>query len=184
MAGGAEWNFEHEKNKLIRTQILPRYLLWKWNPRKDGRWWRRWKSENLFWRLYPSGLRWGWVGWGWEPGRKWQKKAKMGESGVFVGHIPAVSQEAISTASSDWEGTEEGMKIEGRYLKKNKKKLVFHIPLALRFHGNRFHNTVAFESACGAACVFLTRLWPHKRKPIGATERKKSVGKKRRCRGR
>lgn len=61
---------------------------------------------------------------------------------------------------------------------------LFHIPLVLRFHSNHFHNTVTFEGACGAAYVFLTRLWPHKRKPRGDTERKKREGKKRVYRGR
>lgn len=130
------------------------------------------------------------MGWGWiwilsENGERKQKiKNKItGESCVFVGHFPAVSQEAISTASSDRERTEEGMKIEEKKRGDMKKK-VFHIPLVLRFHGNHFQNTVAAESACGAAYVFLTRLRPHKRKPRGDTERKKREGKKLGCRGR
>lgn len=65
------------------------------------------------WKPILAALSW-WlmVGWGWATEQKWEKRKEKQESGVFVGHIPAVSQEAISTLSSDWEGTEEGMKIE------------------------------------------------------------------------
>lgn len=48
----------------------------------------------------------------------------------------------------------------------------------LRFHGNRFHNTVAAESDCGAAAyVFFDKVAAtQKGKPRGDTERKKRDG--------
>lgn len=54
------------------------------------------------WKPILAALSW-WlmVGWGWATEQKWEKRKEKQESGVFVGHIPAVSQEAISTLSSD-----------------------------------------------------------------------------------
>lgn len=106
--------------------------------------------------------------WGGSAKKNVEKKSKN----IFVGHIPTVSQEAISQ-------TEERMKITEKKMKDNIKKTLFDIPLVLCFHSNHFHNTVTFKGACGAAYVFLTRLWPYKRKPRGDTERKKIEGKKR-----
>ena len=62
------------------------------------------------------------LGWGWA--------AETGIWGVFVEHVSAVSREEISTASSDTEGTEEGMKTDGEkrkmtWIKKKRRKKDF-----------------------------------------------------------
>lgn len=130
---------------------------------ESGRWWRRWKRENVFWQLYPGAG---------------QKKAKTGTGCL---RLTIVSQEALSTTTSaDWEGMKIEEKNEGQNTK-NPRFSTFHWCCC---HGNHFHNTVAVKSAYGAACTFLTRLQPHKGKPRGDTERTRRKGKKGSCRGR
>lgn len=97
-----------------------------------------------------------------------------GEDDIMRTHASCLI--SVAYTGPDWEGRnrrflrQERMKIKEKKMKedvkKKKKKQTSHIPLVLRFHGNHFHNTVTFRGAYGAAYVFLTRLWPHKRKAM------------------
>lgn len=63
-AGSTVWNFEHEESKLICTQILPRYLLWKWNPQKGRKMEKMKEWKPIFFASPPWQLAaiCGWVG--------------------------------------------------------------------------------------------------------------------------